>query len=152
MRSGNRYRITWKFVGTTLIIVVVAAALLANARAGIRDTDFLTAPADVAAWNLDNAYFSCLDAQVKSVIPRGERVWVDDVNPRNGPVWSETLAKVVGAYTPMTIRPGGVVNVFLVDTHGGCLGVRVKAVAPDGAAVRFGSGSLKSTTQLPNPP
>ncbi len=115
------------------------------------ETDRLGSPANVARWNLDDAYFSCLTHQVEGLVPSGTPVWASGYTP-NGNGTAITLKKVVAPYAPLADRSTGVVKLFLVREHNaarGCLGVRVRAVAPDGT-VRFGSGpSLVSSLQLP---
>jgi hypothetical protein len=61
-----------------------------------------------------------------------------------------TLKEIVAAYVPLAFRPAGQVNLFLVHARRGtgCLGMRVKAVSPDGA-IRYGRGLLVSAVPLP---
>jgi hypothetical protein len=138
-------------IATALIVLVVASAILVEVGSAVAATNRLGVPKNVARWNLDNAYFSCLTHQVEGLVPSGKRVWVSADTP-NGTVDDITLKKVVAPYAPLAYRSTGVVQLFLVQVHGstkGCLGVRVRAETPDGA-VRFGSGSLVgSSLQLP---
>jgi hypothetical protein len=132
------------------VVLVTASAFLVEIRSGVAFTISLRSSSNVAHWNLDDAYFSCLTHQVEGLVPSGKRVWVSQYTP-NGTRDAITLEKVVAPYAPLAYRSTGVVRLYLVRAHqpDGCLGVRVKAVAP-GGAVRFGSGSLTGSLPLPD--
>jgi hypothetical protein len=136
-------------IAMAILLLVTVSAFLVEIGSGVTDTSSLRSASNVARWTLDDAYFSCLTHQVESLVPGGKRVWVSQFTP-NGTGDAITLEKVVAPYAPLSYGPKGVVRLFLVATHRpkGCLGVRVKAVAPDGA-VRFGSGSLAGSLPLP---
>ncbi len=149
----NAHRARWRIntvrFAAALVVLVVASAVVVEARTGVAKTNSLGSSKNVARWNLENAYFSCLTRQVEGLVPSGSPVWVS-VNTPGGPAIANTLEKVVAPYAPLAYLPIGVVKLILVEAPNGkgCLGVRVKAVAPDGA-VRFGSGSLVSSLRLP---
>lgn len=148
-RTRARWQANALRLATALIVVVVASAILVDARSDVVYTNALRSSRNVAQWNLEGAYYACLTHQVEDLVPRGTRVWVSQQAP-NGASGVLALAKIVAPYTPLSDRSAGVVDLFLVKAAHteGCLGVRVKAVAPDGA-VRFGSGLLVSSLPLP---
>jgi hypothetical protein len=133
--------------------VLVGVAVVWSAVVGIGHSWSTASPASTAAWELDASYYACLAAQVHSVAPTSGEVWVSEVTP-NSPQWYRTLWKVV-AETDLTVTTDarGVVDLSLVTAPngGGCLGVQVRAVYPDGAQ-RLGTGTLRSTRTLPTTP
>jgi hypothetical protein len=128
-------------------IVIVAAVVWAMAVSiddELRNVSFLRSGSNVAFWETDAAYFSCLATEIQSVVPQGSTVWVDDYTP-DAASWYKALVKVADAYTPVTDDPGNVVNLSLIAVRGKyCLGARVEAMYPTGA-VKYGNGSVSQT-------
>lgn len=138
----SRWRSIATRIVTALIVLVVTSAIVVEVKSSIAKTNQLVSSNYVARQNLQYAYFECLGHQVRSLVPPGEPVWVSLHAPQGGE--DITLKEVVAPYAPIANRPAGVVELSLVEARrntAGCLGIRVKAQAPDGA-VRFGSGSL----------
>jgi len=123
-----------------VIVVAVVAAMLWSTDFGLRAAASTRSRSNVAFWEIDSAYYSCLAKQVEGVVPRGEAVWVSYDTPY-APFWYRSLWKVVAAYRPVTAAQRGTVQLYLVKSphDWGCLGTRVKAVFPDGA-VKYGQG------------
>lgn len=97
----------------------------------------------VAHWDLDAAYWSCLTAQVKALVPEGQLTWVSTASP-NEPDSYRSLWKVTAGIRPLTARASGVTDLYLVGDPGtreGCFGVRVKARNANGTT-QFGTATV----------
>jgi hypothetical protein len=147
----SQWRTNATRIAMVVIVLAVGVSLLVEIKSGVAETNHLVSSEYVASQNLEDAYFQCLTHQVKSLVPATKRVWVSAHTP-GGRMDDITLKKVVLSYATIAYRQAGVVRLTLEKTHGtrtGCLGMIVKAQAPDGT-VRFGSGSLVgSIRQLP---
>jgi hypothetical protein len=125
-----------------LIIAVLAVSIVWSAVVEAQTIRSAVASRSVRFWDVDAAYWSCLDAQIQSAVPPGQTVWVSSTAP-NAPTNFDVLWKATAGYRPLTDGRRGVINVHLVDAPKGqaCLGVEVKAVSPTGA-VAYGTGSI----------
>jgi hypothetical protein len=126
----------------SLIVVAVVVAVVWSAVIEVGTIRSAVASKSVRFWDVDAAYWSCLDAQVQSAVPPGQTVWVSSTSP-NAPTNFEVLWKATAGYRPLTNGQQGVTNLHLVDAAKGqaCLGVEVKAVSPAGV-VTYGTGSI----------
>ncbi len=134
-----------QLVAAALVIVVVVVTVFVELGSGVSETDTLRSSANVADATLNDAYFACLTRQVEGLIPPERPVWASTHSP-NGVANAVALKKVLAPYAPLSVGSSGLVRLYLINNHhhDGCLGVRVKAVWPDGT-VRLGTGSLVTT-------
>jgi len=131
-------------VARLVIVVAFVAGVVWNADHEIKTVQSSTSNKIVAHWDVDAAYWSCLTAQVKSVVPAGRTVWASQVAP-NAPSSVRSLWKATAGIRPLSIGKYGVIDLYLVSASKGhgCLGVKVKAVSPTGV-VKDGKGTVPS--------
>ena len=124
------------------IVAAVVWAMGVSIDDELRNVAFLRSGSNVALWESDAAYFSCLTTEMQSVVPKGATVWVSNYTP--GAVsWYKALVKVADAYRPVTDNSSNVINLSLVAAPQGryCLGARVQAMFPSGT-VEYGNESV----------
>jgi hypothetical protein len=140
-----------------LVLAFAAVAGLAvGAVHGARQSSTLASAADARAWQTDEDYWACLDAQAHSLAAPGERVWLDTHNLSD---WV-TLEKVFGPWADVVNERGQAgVRVSLRPAKGRdqCLGTVLVGTGPHGAGgraiVRVGTGgSLRGHRPLPTTP
>lgn len=126
--------------------LVIGAAFVTgvvwNAEREVGTVQSSTSNRIVAHWDVDAAYWTCLAAQVESVVPPGETVWLSQLAP-NEPSSTQSLWKATAGIRPLTKAKYGSTDLYLVPaTNGhGCLDVKVKAVMPSGV-VKYGKGTV----------
>lgn len=142
LRASNATRSALAIAVPIVIVVAVVLGMVWSIVYGFRFTASVQSGPNVAYWEVDSAYYSCLAEQVKSVVPPNDVVWVSYATPAS-PFWYRTLWKVAAAYRPVTLDASNVIDLYLVRVPEGqgCLGTHVKAVFPSGA-VRYGTGSI----------
>jgi uncharacterized iron-regulated membrane protein len=158
-QGSNATRTALAIAVPIVIVVAVVVGMAWSIVYGFRFTASVQSRPNVAYWEIDSDYYSCLAAQVKSVVPPNDVVWVSNTTPES-PFWYRTLWKVAAAYRPVTLDTSHVIDLYLVTVPEGqgCLGTHVKAVFPDGV-VRYGKGSIPQadwvrweTTRHPSTP
>ena len=153
--GGARTR--WHPTVAALVVGAVAlCGLTVGAVHGGRSTAANSTERQAASWQLDAAYWRCLDAQARSVIAPNEPIWID----RSDLVSFVALEKVLGPWADIASRrdEGRVVVTLSSRTgRGTCLGSQVvtRARLPGGGTVvRHGTGASLpgSARQLPSTP
>jgi hypothetical protein len=118
-----------------IVVAVASAGLLAlEAYHGVQETNQLSSTRSVDLARLDDAYYSCLAAAARRLVPPGATVWI----PKHPPGAWITLAKAVAPEEPLVAsRAAAVVVLRLVARSGPgtCFG-RVVVATPGGAAER----------------
>lgn len=137
--------------------VVAVTGLVVGALHGARQQSSLATSASARSWQLDMQYWSCLDAQARSLAPPGSRVWLDYHN-----LGEEILLQKVFVpwTTEVTRRDQAKIWISLRSDHGGdsCLGTALKGTYPESGhatpVVRDGTGGNLPgrVRQLPTTP
>lgn len=121
-----------RLVSALLVLAVIAGMALSAADEWHFARSAVTNE-EVAHWDLDAVYWSCLTTQVQSLVPPGQRVWVSSQAP-NASSSLRSLWKATAGIRPISPQAYGAIDLYLVDApvgHG-CLGTDVKAVYPTG--------------------
>lgn len=140
-------------VGVPLVVIAIGvAALLVGAARGNSTVTSLTSASQMAATDLDNAYYRCLDVQAQSLVMSGQVVNV------SGPGNVADLLRAAGSW--LKAAPAGdvaapVLRIVERSGPGTCHGSVVEGAFPNGRGghvVRIGSGaSVPGAGALPRP-
>lgn len=140
-------------VGVPLVVIAIGmAALLFGGARGNSTVASLTSTSQLAATNLDNAYYRCLDVQTQSLVMPGQVVVV------SGPGNVADLLRAAGSW--LKAAPAGdltapVLRIVERSGPGTCHGSVIEGVFPNGRGdhvVRIGSGaSVPGAGPLPRP-
>ena len=109
--------------------VVAVAGLIVGAQHGARQQAALARTSSARAWQLDARYWSCLDAQARSLAPRESHVWLDFHN-----LGEEILLQKV--FVPWTVEVAhrGQAAIWISlrsgTGRGSCLGSKLQATYP----------------------
>jgi hypothetical protein len=153
---GVDFRAKARSAFATMFVLIALAGLAVGATHGARQQLSLASSDNVRAWQVDARYWSCLDAQARSLADPGVTVWLDYHN-----LGQEILLQKV--FAPWTVvvaqRQRGSVWVSLRSRRGPgtCLGSVIQGTRPGprGAkpTTRDGTGgSFPGPAKLPSTP
>lgn len=121
-------------LGAIVLLVVALTSLAVTVHAGVVNLDALRSRPQVVASERDNSLYSCLESQLRRLVPRGTRVSIAD--------WGTASPLRVVVATDPEITPviTNHVSLLLVSTRrpAACGGFTIEAVSPSGV-VRFGT-------------
>jgi hypothetical protein len=140
-------------VGVPLVVIAIGmAALLFGAARGNSTVASLTSTSQIAATNLDNAYYRCLDVQTQSLVMPGQAVVV----AHQGNV--ADLLRAAGSWlkaAPADDRTAPALRIVERSGPGTCHGWVIEGVFSNGLGghvVRIGTGaSVPGAGPLPRP-
>jgi hypothetical protein len=139
-----------------VFVLVALVGLLLGAAHGARQQSSLASTDNVRAWQVDARYWSCLDAQARSLASPGVRVWLDYHNLGQ----EILLQKVFASWTVVVAhKNAGSVWISLQSRSGPgtCLGSVIQGTRPGSVGTkpitRDGTGgSFPGPAKLPATP